>query len=165
LLVINCPPAIQYGLDIGEVGKDPLRQDFRLQGTLEAFVLAVALRVQRTAVREANAQTNPPDAQWRQRFSRGASPGGAVVGLDTVGQVVAFKAALQGCLHGLARFIGTGLQDELETGRVIEHGQGMTTPLEQGEMSFEIHRPQQMGASCPKRSQGVAAALRAGKMR
>lgn len=68
---------------------------------MEAFILAIGLRMGWPAVADANAQLDEPDRQLRDAVGRfrGAPPEGTVVGVDAQGHAIAAEHVFQRRLY------------------------------------------------------------------
>src|SRR6478735_7670057 len=113
---------------------------------MEALVLAVGLRMPRPSMDEPDPELDEPDAQDRQPIvALHGAPRRTVVAADGGWQAIGLEAADQRRLNVLQRLAGTGPQQHIEAGMVIEHGQGMATTVGHGDMAFEVHLPQRVG--------------------
>ena len=145
LVVIDGAPAVKLGLRLVQVAKDASAEDFGLQAAVKALVLAVALRVPWRNMRKANAQANKPYAKLRQRALRCATPGRAIVGLNTPRQAVALKTLLQPLLRCLPPLVGTSLQNQVVARMVIHNRQWVTAPGKRRKVALKVYLPELVG--------------------
>ena len=78
--VVDDAPALEGALGSGEIGKGRTGQHLGLEGAVEAFVLALGLRMIGPRVADADALLDQPDAERGERAARSVAPGRAVVG-------------------------------------------------------------------------------------
>src|SRR3970040_1015095 len=93
------------------------------------------------AMAKANAQANQPRSQRRVGVIGTVAPRRSVIDEQPQGQSVATKTVGEVRLHGVALFVGTGLQAQVVAGMIIEHGQGMTATGGNGGIALEVHLP------------------------
>ena len=143
LVIINLTPLVKAGLHAGVVPVTAALQHFHLQSAMEAFFLALRLRMIRATMTDANAQTQQPDGQRGVGMIPVTAPGRSVVHQHALGQSIATKDLLQDRLHGLAGFIAASPQAQGIARVIIQNRQGMAPlPIAQAEVAFEVHLPE-----------------------
>lgn len=147
LKVVALPPGVEVALGVEQIIETLTGQKFELQGAMEALVLAECLRMIRPRVRDFDAELNEPYTEQGEGTIERISPGRAVVGRDTVRESVAAEGVGKCAFHGVALLIGAGAQTEIESGVVIEDGQGVAAlAVVHGDMPFEIHLQERVGS-------------------
>src|SRR6187402_1261695 len=146
-VVVKLAPALELRLRLAMRHEGPPGQHFGLQRAMKPLILAVRLRVIRTAVTHPNPQSNQPDGQLRQlaELAR-CAPRRAVIGVDLARQPVSGERPFQMGLHSGCRLERARLQHHVEARMVIEHGQRMAPAFAHGsKVALEIHLPQLVG--------------------
>jgi hypothetical protein len=100
-------------LGFGEVGPVVPGEQFVFEGSVEAFVLALGLRVTGASVEDLDALTQEPEAQEGQIAGWGA-PGRTVVAEDLVGQSVAYECVGEEFLNGPGGLVGACVKADEE---------------------------------------------------
>ena len=106
--------------------------------------LPFGLRMQWPAVTEADTESNEPDAKLSNTLST-ATPGCAVVGVDTVRQAVALECPAQDGLDQQARLPGQCLQGQVESRVVVDDRQRAAATVAKRHITLEVHLPQGVG--------------------
>jgi hypothetical protein len=73
--VVDGAPGIEGALQVGQVAEAPHREQLGLQGAMEAFVLAAALRMIGSGIDDIDAEPQQPDTQTGPRRSPEPSRG------------------------------------------------------------------------------------------
>ena len=151
LEVVDVAPAIECLLSDGKALKAAPIEDFGLQRTMKALILAIGLWMVRTAKADLDTQSDQPDCQPGQ-LSRlaGGSPGRAVIRIDADRQTIAPEYIDQSSLNRAGALSATGLQGEIETGMIIQHGQRMAKAFAGWKVPLEIHLPEIIGCGMLK---------------
>ena len=145
LEVIDLAPLIERALHFGEITEASKREYFILERTVEALVLAAALRVIGPAVQDVDAELQEPHTKPGPACFRGIAPGPAVVDEHRVWQAIVAEGRLQMALHRDALFIGAGLEARHIARMVVHHGQRMAAhPIAEPDPALEVHLPQQV---------------------
>src|ERR1700712_4437263 len=114
--------------------------------SMKALVLAVGLRMQRSAVTDLDAQSYEPDSKRSDVLAATASPRSAVVGVDSIWHSISLKSLLQPGLHeetGLAR---QSFERHVEARMVVDHSQWIAAPgpVAEHDPAFEVHLPERV---------------------
>src|SRR5437667_6395559 len=114
---------------------------------MEAFSLALSLRMMRTRKRQTDAQANQPNGELGVTTSAMmiSAPGRAVVHSHAPRQTITTKDANQSRASSFGSLIRTSHQPQHEARMIVEHRQGITTTSTQSEITFEVHLPQVVG--------------------
>ncbi len=97
-------------------------------------------------MREANAQAQQLDRQRREGAAgKRRAPRRASIHQPARGQAIPAEGPSQVGVDRGPLFIGTGVQAEGEAGAVVQDGERVAAAVEEGEMAFEIHLPQDIG--------------------
>ena len=158
----------------GERNREMSRTTFRSQGlmgdlsatgspshfferAMEALVLALGLRMVRTAVGDADPEPNQPQTKAGERLRAGRAPRRAVVHQHRGRQAVAAKSLGQHQAHGLLALVGAGLKHQREARVIVEHSQRMAAEgcANRGEVPLEVHLPEFVGCRALKALKGV----------
>ncbi|OEC48140.1 hypothetical protein A9G05_26170 [Pseudomonas sp. ENNP23] len=118
-------------------------ENFQFEGSVEALILAIGLRMVGAAEAQSNSQADQPDAKLR-KLARIAwrTPRCAIVGVDSRWQAISPEHVYQAFLDCLSPLICTGLNSEAETRVVVDQCQGMALALVGQEIPFEVHLPE-----------------------
>ncbi len=161
LEVVDVTPLAEVPLGVVPASESPIRQDLGNHRAMEAFILAVGLRMCWAAVAETNTETYQPHAQRAGHADATRSPRGPVVGVDTFGQAVAFEGCLQHTLHRLAPLVAQRLQDDVEARVIVQHRQGWQRTVSVGKWPLKSICQSALGTSCSKRCHAIDASLAA----
>src|SRR5271168_5373686 len=154
--VVAVAKGIELALAVLEAGEVEVAQDFELERAMEALVLALGLRMIRTAMGDANTEPNQPQTKGGERLRAGRAPRRAVVHQHRGRQAVAAKSLGQHRAHGLLALVGAGLEHQREARVIIEHGQRMAAGAVEGrEVALVIHLPQFVGRRALKALKGA----------
>src|SRR5260370_11366836 len=112
---------------------------------MEGFILAAALRVVRTTVNDGDAELEKPYRKPCPPFTRGVSPGRAVVDEERLRQAVAAEGQFQTAAYGIAALIGASLQAQVIARMIVYHRQRMALRVvAKPHPALEVHLPQQI---------------------
>src|SRR5271168_1517017 len=155
--VVAVAKGIELALAVLEAGEVEVAQDFELERAMEALVLALGLRMIRTAVADSDPEPNQPQTKAGERLSSGRAPRRAVVHQHRGRQTVAAKSLGQHRAHGLVALVGAGLEHQREARVIVEHGQRMAADrrANRGEVALEVHLPQFVGCWALKALKGA----------
>src|SRR5256885_5369039 len=113
---------------------------------MEAFILAAALRVVRTTVNDGDAELEKPYRKPCPSFTRGVSPGRAIVDEERLRQAVVAEGSFQAATSGAAGLIGESLQAQVIARVIVYYRQWMALRLiAKPHPALEVHLPQQIG--------------------
>src|SRR5579862_371939 len=144
--VVALAKGVELVLAMFEAGEVEVAQDLELERAMEALVLALGLRMIRTAVGNPNPEPNQPQTKAGERLSPGRAPRRTVIHQHRRRQAVAAKSLGQRRAHGLLALVGAGLEHQREARMVVEHGQRMAAgAVEEREVALEVHLPQLVG--------------------
>ena len=161
-VVVEVAVGAEAVLGLGEVGPVVTGEQVRLEGAVEAFVLALSLRVERSAVDDMHAQAQQPDGECGVLGSA-AGPGRSVVAEDLFGQAVTGENVFEARMHGGSLFVRAGFEAERITGVVVEHGERMTASAAlEGEVTLKVHLPELIGLGA---SEALMRPVRIGSLR
>ena len=101
--VVAITKGIELALAVFEAGEVEVAQDFELERAMEALVLALGLRMIRTAMGDADPEPNQPQTKGGERLRSGRTPRRAIVHQHRGRQAVAAKGLGQHRAHGSVR--------------------------------------------------------------
>jgi hypothetical protein len=139
------PPAVKGTLTGGKIREALAIEDLGLERAMEAFVLALGLRMEWSTVGNAHTQTHEPNGEDSVRLITRVAPWRAVVHQHCVRQAVAVEHWHQLRPHGDVLLVAACRDRQRIARMVIEHRQRMTAPLRHREVAFEVHLPQLVG--------------------
>lgn len=116
-VVVEVAEVVEDGLAMSQIGEDGRAESFQAHGAMEAFGLALGLRVIGTAVGDGDAEAKEPDLQ--DGVSRiDAPPTRAVVHEHALGEAVAAEDGFERALNGGGALIGAD-DDAQSVARVV----------------------------------------------
>src|ERR1700685_3521820 len=86
--VIDFSPSVELALRLGEIAELAVVQQLQPQGSMEALVLALGLRMTRSAMKDHNAQAHEPDFQGAVGLGARGAERRSVGGQDAQRQAV-----------------------------------------------------------------------------
>src|SRR5512141_2501461 len=113
-------PTIKVVLDRVQPREDAVPNHLQVQGAVEAFVLALRLRMVGPAVERSDAEADQPNGQRSERVALVAAPRWAVVHQHLLWPAVALERADQVLLHGDAALVSAGLEGQRVSRVVVE---------------------------------------------
>jgi len=111
---------------------------------MEAFVLALCLRMVRSTMADRDAQPEEPDAQLGVRRFAGA-PRRTVVAEDAIGQTEASEDRDEALGHRVSPLVFASEQADGVARVIVEDGQRMAAARVQGEVTFKVDLPERVG--------------------
>ena len=121
---------------------------------MEAFLLALCLRVIRPAVRNTHAKPHQPDAETGQRIAARVAPRRTPVHQHGERQAIATEGLLQAPAHRRSLLVAAGRQNEVVARMVVERGQRMAAPGMGGEVALKSICHSSFGLARSKRVHG-----------
>src|ERR1700722_4726890 len=146
LEVVDRPPSVEGRLAGAKVGKALSIQNFLLQRTVKAFVLALGLGMKGAGMANPDPQPHQPHRQQRMAPSVGIAPGRTVVRQHRERQSVAAKNRRQTLAHRLLLLVRASLKLQRKPGVIVDRRQRMTATTRQSKVTFEVHLPQFVGS-------------------
>ena len=140
-MVIARTPFVESLLALGEIAEAVPVHHFGLKTPVEALVLALGLRVSRTAMQNPDAEPHQPDAELGIGITAGVTPGRTIVHQHGERQAVAAEGPFQFAPHRLPLLIAASRKHEVVARVIVERGQRMATPLMHGKVTLEVHLP------------------------
>src|SRR5882724_8591118 len=141
-MVVEPPPAIEVGLDGGELDIATVGDQLGLERSVETLVLALCLRVIGPAMDRTDAEPHQPSRQPGVAMLAVRPPGRAVVHQHAFRQAIGSEGGLQRRLHAVPPLVGKGRQHHGIARVIVHHRQRMTPQAGQREMPLEVHLPQ-----------------------
>ena len=147
-VVVNRAPLGKGALALVQIAPVLPAKQFRFECAVEAFFLALGLRVDGPTMKQLHAQAHEPNAKLGVSVgAASAAPRRAIVAENAPGQTALFEGATQMAFNGDALFIGARFNQQRVTRMIIHRGQRMTPAFLQSEMTFEIQLPKVVGRS------------------
>ena len=123
-----------------------LSQHLEIQGSVEAFDLALGLGVIGRAMTDGDAEPEQPDAEAGQGLGLvGIAPGRSIVGQDAPGQAIAAEDLRQRCFDGGLGLVGTPAQSQQIATVIVEDAQRVTASALERNRSLEVDLHQATG--------------------
>src|SRR3984893_996776 len=145
LEIVDFAPGIEGALRFGEIAKAAQCEHLGFERAVEAFVLAATLRVIRPAMNDMDTKLEKPYRKPCPPFTRGVSPGRAVVDEECLRQAVAAEGQFQTAAHVIAALIAESLQAQVIARMIVYHRQWMALRVvTKPHPALEVHLPQQI---------------------
>src|SRR6266702_2860212 len=151
-------PAIAVEPELWLRGQRSAPVERALERTVEAFDLALRLRMADTAPVELDALAHEPERQVGSRASLGTPPWGAVVHQHGLGQAATLEGFHELLLDRTGERAAVGGQRDQVPAMVVEHRQG-SDRLWPGAGPLEVHLPEFVGRTALEALRGRAVAV------
>src|ERR1051325_960502 len=142
-VIVDVPILIEMFLNLRYVAKTVPAQQIDIQRAMEAFILALSLRMVRSRVANVNTQPNEPYRQGSVWMIEISAPRRTIIHSHAFWQSIMTECGDQLRLHGFGLLIPTGSQTHDVTRMIVQNRQWMTCPLIcHSEPAFKIHLPE-----------------------
>ena len=121
VVVVVVAVGVEAGLGLGVVAPVIAGEQFVVEGSVEAFVLALCLRVTGASVEDLDAQSQEPDGEGGVS-GVGGCPWVSVVAEDLFGDAVDLECGLECRLHLGCVFRGADVKGNEVSGVVVDDG-------------------------------------------
>src|SRR4051812_1908389 len=144
--IVDGSPLVERLLDVSKVPGALEGEDLGLQGSMEAFVLASALRMVGPAVDGPDPELEKPYRQLGPGVFKGEAPRAAIVDEHRIRQSVTAERRLKMSAHRRALFVVTSSQAQRKARVVVQHRQRVTGhAVLQRTVPLEVHLPELIG--------------------